>query len=1523
VYISRLNHIQINFVLSHYRGQAEETALLDTGATENFINYKTVARLRLGTQKLTIPRPVFNMDGTNNRHGTITHVCDLMVKQGNRKERQCFYVSNLGRDRFILGYPWFRAFTPDIDWTNAQLCGPKIKMEMLKLETFQKLKKYKDKLQACIATARIQCTPWSGVTPEMGGPVENKCTQYLPRSGVTPVETQEGLAEINRTHNAIEMAHKYATEHGKEEVTLPEEFKRHTLLFSDEEANKFPPSRGEGDHKIELMDTAPISFNCKVYPLSRKEQEAEDKFLDENLAKGYIVPSHSPYGFSTFSVPKNDSKETWYIIDYRPLNAVTHKDVTPLPNLAQCIQDLQGMEVFSKFDIRWGYNNIQIKEGDEWKGAFKTRCGLYEPKVMFFGMSNSPASFQRFMNGILEELYKHFERKGIHNIREIFKNYMDNCGIGTLLKDLALHIEIIHFLFNLLAKHGLHLKLSKSVFLQPQMDFLGVRISKEGVTIDPAKVAGLRDYPHDILNLRQARGFLGIAGYHRMFCKNFSIIAAPITKLTGKDVPFKWGPAQREAQDKIIMLITSSPVLVKPDPSRQFELEVDASQISTGAILYQRDPPTTCTNGTEKPGPRRPVGFHSQKFTTTEQNYPIYDREFLAIMRGLRCWTHLLKGTHIPVLVYTDHTNLRYYRDPRKIGPRVAGYIPEREQYNILLEYKPGATNRADALSRRPDYEGPNPDNDEVLVWPDQYFCKQHTSMVRSHPGDRWPGGEETHICVFDIDSIHDNWDSKVKTGQYPHQSELKQWAPLHNLTLLDGTHWHHGTALVVVADNKLRRGVISLFHDHVTAGHPGITKTLQLLSQYYWWPNMKTFVTEYIKGCATCQMTKVNTHPAHPPLFPIFPTENARPFETVAMDFITKLPQSGGYNTILTVTDTDCSKASIFIPCNEAIDSEGVALLYLNHITPHYGIPRKIISDRDVRFTSKFAVELCRLLHIKQNMSTAYHPQTDGSSERTNQTLEQYLRVFCGTQQNNWHAWLPLAQYTKNSWPSATTKKTPFDLLIGYTPQIHQPTRSSNLPTFKQRLSAIKEARNAAQEAQRKAQESWIKERPWFTPFEVGTKVWLEGTNIRLPSNITTKLAPRRYGPFMVAAKISNVAYKLSLPPTWKIHDVFHASLLTPYKETDQHGPNFIEPPPDIIEGEEEWEVEQIIKERTYGQWKKKQYLVRWKGYSPAHDSWVNAEELHAPELLADFQVTQSIKTLLLDDTSPSCPANQSSTTANPSPPSTSSVPSSETHLSTPTPTNSTNLYQTQDHETRRQDYRSLILGFTPHLNTPWSTPTSVETTAAPTTAECPSPHAYSRPAQSTMSSNLATSLYSPMFTNLVIPYPTAPPSSEQEQASPPLSTPTASSNATSSTSEPSHPPAITGNLPQTPLSPTPTHLNISVARSPGIPLTTMPSPLEIAEALMELRYPDEDPLPTPQLLKRAASPSPLIPRKRAHVSYPYCLKCHDETPDHLKEDCPLWVFCRRCYSPLHAHKDCPTCCKRYSRPPVSATNP
>ena len=298
---------------------------------------------------------------------------------------------------------------------------------------------------------------------------------------------------------------------------------------------------------------------------------------------------------------------------------------------------------------------------------------------MFFRMSNSPASFQQFMNGVLEELHEHFEKKGILEIQRILQNYMNNCRIGSLLKDLKLYIEIIHFLFDLLVWHSLYLKLSKSVFMQLQMDFLGVHISKEGATVDPEKVAGLREYPHILKDKWQVCRFFDVTGYHCMFCPNFSIIAAPLTALTGKDIPFEWEPKQMEAQEKLITIITNAPILVQPDPDQQFELETDISLVGTGAILYQQDPPITKPNGTQKPGPRWPVGFHSQKFTQIEQNYPIYDWGFLGVMRGLHCWSHLLKGTTIPILVYTDHGNLRYYREPHKIGPWVTGYLLEWE----------------------------------------------------------------------------------------------------------------------------------------------------------------------------------------------------------------------------------------------------------------------------------------------------------------------------------------------------------------------------------------------------------------------------------------------------------------------------------------------------------------------------------------------------------------------------------------------------------------------------------------------------------------------------------------------------------------------------------------------------------------------------------------------------------------------------------------------------------------------------
>jgi hypothetical protein len=210
------------------------------------------------------------------------------------------------------------------------------------------------------------------------------------------------------------------------------------------------------------------------------------------------------------------------------------------------------------------------------------------------------------------------------------KNYMDDIGIATLASERDLHIAMTNDLFDILAEHGLHLKLSKSIFIQPHMDFLGMRISKDGVTIDPAKIAGITEWPEEITTVKGVCAVLGVIGYLCMFIPRFSFLAAPLTRLTGKDIPFEWTDKCCQAVRDLKKAVTTAPVLVCPDPSKQFELEVDASGIATGGILYQRDTPITLPSGKEKPGPCRPVGFHSQKFTSTEHNYPIYDREFLS-----------------------------------------------------------------------------------------------------------------------------------------------------------------------------------------------------------------------------------------------------------------------------------------------------------------------------------------------------------------------------------------------------------------------------------------------------------------------------------------------------------------------------------------------------------------------------------------------------------------------------------------------------------------------------------------------------------------------------------------------------------------------------------------------------------------------------------------------------------------------------------------------------------------------------
>ena len=406
-----------------------------------------------------------------------------------------------------------------------------------------------------------------------------------------------------------------------------------------------------------------------------------------------------------------------------------------------------------------------------------------------------------------------------------------------------------------------------------------------------------------------------------------------------------WTNECTQAIQKLKQIVSSDPVLKRPNHDKPFTLKCDASQYALGAVLSQRN----------DKGKLQTMGYYSKTLIPAERNYDVYDRELLALVRGLENWRHLLLGAQHQIEVFTDHDGLTKYQHAQKISCRVAWYLPVLWEYHILIKHRTGTANKvADALSRPPGTDEGSQDNQDVVVLPDHLFCRTITLDVFEH---------------------------QIRSAQEAHSVWVFEQAEQQELEEAEGI-WHKGGRAVVPPDENLRREILKNAHDHRTAGHPGIKKTLLAVIRNYWWPKMGEFVTNYVKGCGICQETKPGTAKALPPLIPIPSDPMSLPFQVIALDLIVDLPSSQGYDSILTITDHDVSKAAIFLPCSQTITGEGIATLFATHVFPHFGVPRKVISNRDTRFTSAFTTELLRILDVSKNMSTAYHPQTDGQSE-------------------------------------------------------------------------------------------------------------------------------------------------------------------------------------------------------------------------------------------------------------------------------------------------------------------------------------------------------------------------------------------------------------------------------------------------------------------------------------------------------------------------------------------------------------
>ena len=370
---------------------------------------------------------------------------------------------------------------------------------------------------------------------------------------------------------------------------------------------------------------------------------------------------------------------------------------------------------------------------------------------------------------------------------------------------------------------------------------------------------------------------MGFCNFYRPFIFQFSHIAWPLNQLTKKDTPWEWGQKQQQAFEMLQKQITSEPVLIQPKLEEPFKIEVDTSGYMIGAILIQRD---------EK-GKRHLIAYFSATLTDAEHNYDIYKLEFYAIVRALQHWRQFVAGSPHKIWIYTNHQNLQYWKQPHKIPQRIARQAQEIMEYQLELIHIPGKTNSCtNMLSRHPNYNQGDEDNKEVVVLPESMFIRSgHTiSYVPEEPPEQ-------------------------------NEATLKPWIDQYHLKKIRGEWWKDQKKVVTQDLDKWRK-IIQAYHDLPTYGHLGISRTRHLISKYYWWPTMRKEVYQYVKGCAQCQQNKVNTQAKKVPLNPITLIENTLPFQTIAIDFIVKLPPLEGYDLILTITDHDCTKMILTIPC-------------------------------------------------------------------------------------------------------------------------------------------------------------------------------------------------------------------------------------------------------------------------------------------------------------------------------------------------------------------------------------------------------------------------------------------------------------------------------------------------------------------------------------------------------------------------------------------------------------------------------